>query len=238
MRKRIFLVVSVGILVFLLCSCGTGSWGLERKAHQYLTSRYSAEFKITDTEDIVNETGPIPVLIPSHHWRLTVESTQFPGETFFVYYRKREENQWQWSDNYYSLLFRDEVEKNCREFAESFFPANCTIKSVWGTSPWPDGAGENSTIREWMDAGGKITRLELWFCDFLPNDDTCALFSDAVTDEFPNLSSILFLGLTQDGYQAAETQPKELLSIWNANPDWRIGQIRYDCAEDEMIHME
>ena len=63
-RKYALAAALVGALVLPLCSC---AGGIEGKARQYLSSRYSGEFTITDAERITNETGPIPVLIPSYH---------------------------------------------------------------------------------------------------------------------------------------------------------------------------
>ena len=231
-RKYALAAALVGALVLPLCSY---AGGIEWKAQQYLSSRYSGEFTITDAERITNETGPIPVLIPSYHWKLTAESEQFPGETFFVFYRKDENKEWYWSDNYYSVLFQDEVEGTGKELVEKMFAAECIIESVWGISPWPDGTDDSSTIQEWMNAGGKINRLTIWFCDFLPDDDACATFSTALTNELPNIYSVLFMGLEPDGYQAAIEQQEDIVSIWDAHPDWRIGQIRYDCEERKII---
>lgn len=231
-RKYALAAALVGALALPLCSC-TG--GIEGKARQYLSSQYSGEFTITDTERITNETGPIPVLIPSYHWKLTAKSKQFPGEAFFVFYRKNENKEWYWSDNYYSVFFRNEVEETGKELVEEMFAAECIIESVWGISPWPDGTDDSSTIQEWMDAGGKINRLTIWFCDFLPDDDACVAFSNALADELPNIYSVLFMGLEPDGYQAAVEQQEDIVSIWDAHPDWRIGQIRYDCEEHKII---
>ena len=82
-RKYALAAAMMGALVLPLCRC---AGGIEGKAQQYLSSRYSGEFIITDAERITNETGPIPVLVPSYHWKLTAKSAQFPGKTFFVYY--------------------------------------------------------------------------------------------------------------------------------------------------------
>jgi hypothetical protein len=88
-RKYALAAALVGVLVLPLCSC---AGGIEGKARQYLSGRYSGEFIITDTERITNETGPIPVLIPSYHWKLTAKSEHFPGETFFFTERTRTKN--------------------------------------------------------------------------------------------------------------------------------------------------
>lgn len=233
MKRKFALAAALfGALMLPLYSCGFG--GIESKALKYLTNQYSGKFTIINSERIANETGPIPVLIPSYHWKLTVKSDRFSDETFFVYYRKDEDSQWYWSDNYYSILFQDEVERICKELVEKTFATNCIIESVWGISPWPDGTGENSTIQDWMDAGGKITRLTIWFQDFLPDDDVCVDFSDALSTKLPNIHAILFMGLTSDGYQAAIEQRENIVSVWDSHPDWRIGQIRYDFADNKI----
>ena len=216
----------------LLCSCSAG--GVQGKAYQYLASQYNGEFTIIDVERVANETGPLPVFVPSYHWKLTIASEQFPEETFFVYYRKNNDKQWYWSDNYYSVLFRAEAEKACKELAAEMFSAECIIESVWGISPWPDGTNENSTIQEWMDAGGRITRLTIWFCDFLPDDNACIAFSNALSATLPNIYAMLFMGLTSEGYQAAVEQQENIVSVWDTHPDWRIGQIRYDFEDNKI----
>ncbi len=121
----------------------------------------------------------------------------FSRRTLF-FYRKNEDKEWYWSDNYYSVLFRDEVEGIGKELVEEMFASECIIESVWGISPWPDGTDDSSTIQEWMDAGGKINRLTIWFCDFLPDDDACAAFSNALANELPNIYSVLFMGFRMD----------------------------------------
>lgn len=233
-RKIALAAALVGALVLPLCSCGMG--GIEGKALKYLASQYSGEFTITDSERIANQTGPLPVFTPTYHWKLTAESSRFPGETFSIYYRQNEDRSWYWSDNYYSVLFRDEAETTCKELVEAFWGANCILESVFGISPWPDGADENSTIKEWMEAGGKISRLEIWLCDFLPDDESCATFSETLIAKLPNISCVGFHGLTAEGYQAAIEGKQDYVSLWNEHPDWRIGQAFYYSDDGKVTH--
>ncbi len=138
-KRKTLIAILVGVLMLLLGDC---VGGIEWKAQQYLSNQYSGEFTIISSERMVNERGPIPVLVSSYYWKLTVKSTQFPSETFSVYYRKNNDNQWYWSDNYYSVLFRDEVEKSCKDLVEEIFSTECIIESVWSISPWPNGTDE------------------------------------------------------------------------------------------------
>lgn len=234
MRGKIALAAAAGALVLLLCTRGMG--GIEGKARKYLAGRYSGEFTITGSERIANQTGPLPVLRPTYHWKLTAESSRFPGETFSVYYRQNEANRWDWSDDYYSVLFRGEVEAACKELVAEFWGVDCILESVFGRLPWPDGTDENSTVREWMEAGGKLSRLEVWLCGFLPDDESCAAFSDALTAKLPNISCIGFHGLTPEGYQAAAEGGQDYVSLWNEHPDWRIGHAFYYSGSGKVTH--
>lgn len=85
-----------------------------------------------------------------------------------------------------------------------------------------------------MDAGGKITRLTIWFRDFLPDDDACIAFSNTLSVKLPNVYTILFMGLTLDGYQAAVEQQENIVSVWDAYLNWRIGQVWYDFEDDKI----
>ena len=234
-KKKYALAVLAGILVLPLCSCGGGAGTIQRKAYQYLASRYSGKFRIIHIEREPDVVGPIPVFWSSYHWVLTAVSDRFPNDTFTLRYGKGQEKKWHWSDNYYTLLFRDEPAAIGKGLVKDFFDVDCIIEACVFQDGWSDGIGENSTLQEWMEAGGKILRLTIWFCDLLPDKDACAAFSDILSAKLPNIFSVLFMGLTPDGYQAAAEQQRNIISIWNTHPDWRIGQIRCDCKDRKRV---
>ena len=88
-KRKTLIAILVGVLMLLLGDC---VGGIEWKAQQYLSNQYSGEFTIISSERMVNERGPIPVLVSSYYWKLTVKSTQFPSETFSVYYEMKWKN--------------------------------------------------------------------------------------------------------------------------------------------------
>ena len=49
-RKYALAAALAGALVLPLCSCGDSAETIEKKAYEYLASRYSAEFTITIAE--------------------------------------------------------------------------------------------------------------------------------------------------------------------------------------------
>jgi len=59
---------------------------VQRQAYEYLVSRYSAEFTITNAKHEPDVVGPIPSFRSSFHWVLTVVSDRFPDDTFELRY--------------------------------------------------------------------------------------------------------------------------------------------------------
>ena len=102
-RKYALAAALVGALVLPLCSC---AGGIEGKARQYLSSRYSGEFTIISAEREADGPGPLPDLNPSYHWVLTVMSDQFPDETFVMRRLRTNGKKWCWLDDYFTLLLR------------------------------------------------------------------------------------------------------------------------------------
>lgn len=235
MKRKIALAAAlVGALVLPLCSCGMGG-GIEGKALKYLASRYSGEFTIISAERESDANGPLPVFYSTSHWVLTVVSDRFPDDTFELRYGRYGKGEtWDWTDNYYTLLFRGEPAAICEELAKEFFGADCIAKAPVFQEGWPDGVGENSTLQEWIQAGGSIMDVTIWFCDFLPNDDEFIAFADALAEKLPINISIKCRGLTAEGYQAISEQQDILNTIWNEHRDWISGRIDYSLTKREI----
>ena len=239
MKRKIALAAAVvGALVLPLCACqkSTGenlsAEEVQQKAYEYLASQYSAEFAITSTECKTNNIGPLPALHKSYHWELTVVSDRFPDDTFELRYgRYGKGKAWDWTDNYYALLFRDESAAICTAFAKEFFGVDCIAEAPVFQEGWLDGTGENSTLQEWIQAGGRITDVTIWFCDFLPDEDVFTVFSDALAEKLPIVVSIKCRGLTAEGYQAVSEQRDILNTIWNEHRDWISGRIDYSLKD-------
>ena len=168
-RKVTLAAVLVGALVLPLFGCqkSTGEnlsvEEVQQQALEYLASRYSAEFTILSCDTKANSPGPIPGGGP--HWDLTVKSDLFPEDNFSVYYgREKDENgAWYWTDNYYSLLFRNEANSKIKASAEQFFGVDCLIESLRGINAWPENIGENSTFKDWLNAGESVLHLSyIW----------------------------------------------------------------------------
>ena len=243
-RKYALAAALVGVLVLPLFGCqkSTGEnisvEEVQQQALEYLASRYSAEFTITSTECKTNNIGPLPALHKAYHWELTVISDQFPDDTFtlrYGQYGKTEDKEWHWRDNYYTLLFRDEPAAIIRKFVEEFFGVDCIVEAPDFQDGWLDGIGENSTLQEWIQAGGRILDTTIWFCDFLPDEDACMAFSDALAERLPITNFINFRGLTSEGFQAVSEQQKELNMIWNEHREWIIGRIDYSLKNREIV---
>lgn len=164
-KRAYALAILAGVLLLPLCGCrkSTGENLSEEKvrgqAGEYLAGRYSAEFTILRCDTNSDSPGPIPVR--RFHWELMVRSSAFPDDHFFVYYGKvkDDEGTWYWTDNYYSLIFRDEANSDIKSSAERFFGAGCLVESLWGINAWPDHIGESSTFKDWLKAGGNVLRL-------------------------------------------------------------------------------
>ena len=243
-RKYALAAALVGALVLPLFGCQKNAGEklseeeVQRQAYEYLASRYSAEFTITNAKHEPDVVGPIPSFRSSFHWVLTVVSDRFPDDTFELRYGrfgKGNGKTWHWTDNYYALLFRDEPAAICTEFAEEFFFFFCIAKAPIFQEGWLDGVGENSTLQEWFQAGGRVMDVTIWFCDFLPEDDKFIVFSDALAEKLPIAVSIKCRGLTPEGYQAVAEQQDVLNTIWNEHRDWIIGRIDYILENREIV---
>lgn len=243
-RKYALAAALVGVLVLPLFGCQKNAGEklseeeVQRQAYEYLASRYSAEFTITNAKHEPDVVGPIPSFRSSFHWVLTVVSDRFPDDTFELRYGRFGKGigkTWHWTDNYYNLLFRDEPAAICTEFAEEFFGVDCIAKAPIFQEGWLDGAGENSTFQEWTQAGGRITDVTIWFCDFLPDDDEFIAFADALTEKLPIVSFVKCRGLTSEGYKEVSEQRDIPGTIWNEHREWIIGRIDFNPQSHEIV---
>lgn len=234
-RKYALAAALVGALVLPLCSC---AGGIEGKAQQYLSSRYSGEFTIISAEREPDIVGPIPSFRSSYHWVLTVVSDRFPDDTFELRYGRYgsgDGRAWNWTDNYYSLLFRDEPTAICKELAKELFETDCIVNAPIFEDGWADGIDENSTLQEWTQAGGSIMDVTIWFCDFLPEDDEFIAFADALTEKLPIVGFIKCRGLTSEGYKEVSEQRDIPGTIWNEHREWIIGRIDFNPQSHEIV---
>ena len=228
--KRVLANVVVGALLLLLCGCQESSvenWSTEevqQLASEYLASRYSADFTILNCYTKANSPGPIPG--GGVHWELRVQSDQFPDEIFFVYYKKRENEDWHFSDSYCRLLLQQEAKSYFYNKCKSYFEEDFTVDFFWGEEVWPAGTGEESTIQEFLQAGGHIWGLCIYLKDVDPTDDNYKVAAMKILESEPSVQLIKIFGLTNDGYSAAieSGAPKE---IWNNHQEWRLGQAQY-----------
>ena len=91
-RKYALAAALVGALVLPLFGCQKNAGEklseeeVQRQAYEYLASRYSAEFTITNAKHEPDVVGPIPSFRSSFHWVLTVVSDRFPDDTFELRY--------------------------------------------------------------------------------------------------------------------------------------------------------
>ena len=107
-RKYALAAALVGALVLPLFGCQKNAGEklseeeVQRQAYEYLASRYSAEFTITNAKHEPDVVGPIPSFRSSFHWVLTVVSDRFPDDTFELRYGrfgKGDGKTWNWTDN-------------------------------------------------------------------------------------------------------------------------------------------
>ena len=174
-----------------------------RQAGAYLSSRYSANFSIKSMDRISNALGPIPSMVSSYHWELVVESDQFPNETFKMRYLKAKDQAWYWLDNYFTLLLRKEAEIYFSGILQEHLHTAHMINIGWGTTTWPPGTQEGSTFHEWLQAGGKITTLQVFLDGVIPADDFCYSAAKRILELEPNVLDITFFGLSGEGFAKA-----------------------------------
>ena len=229
-RKYALAAALIGALVLPLFGCqkNTGEKLSEeevrQQAYEYLSSRYSAEFTILQCYTKANVPGPIPG--GGSHWELIVQSDQFPDETFFVYYKKRRNADWSFSDSYCRLLLQQEAKAYFYDECKPYFREDFIVDIFWGEEVWPDGTGEETTIQEWLQSGGHIWGLYIYLEGTTITKDSYKIPAMKVLESEPSVQLLKIYGLTDDGYNAAieSGTPKE---IWNNHQEWRLGQVQY-----------
>lgn len=221
--------VALIILFAILYGCGGNMNRLtvSKQAQKYLINQYGVDFSIIDTERVPDSTGPIPVLFSSYHWELTAESSQFPNSTFKVYYRQDDQENWCWSDNYYSILFQNEVITKTIDRSKQFFAVDCAVQVIWGISPWPEGIDKNCSLAEWFQAGGKIKRIYICLQNYKPSDREYSDFSAKFIAEMPNINVVSFIVLNDEGFQIFSKRETDIVDFWNQHPEFRIDQKHY-----------
>lgn len=223
-RKYALTAALAGVAVLLLCSCGAG--GIEGKAYEYLASRYSGEFTIMNVWRLPSGGSPIPSILPSYHYELEVVSDQFPEKSFSLYYRKDlDTGKWFWSDNYYTLLLHEEAQKYFSEIIEKYFEAEYIFDCIWGATTWPDGTGEETSLQEWLDAGGHITDIRIYFREMTLVDEICQPLAKEILDTAHFISSVTFYNIDGEGFDQASDQ--DIKEIWNEKSEWCLERCSY-----------
>ena len=137
-RSRVGHLFKISVAFIILFAMFYGCGGnmnrltVSKQAKKYLVNQYGVDFSIIDAERVPDSTGPLPVLLSTYHWELTAESCQFPNSTFKLYYRQDNQRNWYWSDNYYSILFQNEIITKTIDRSNQFFSVDCTAQVIWG----------------------------------------------------------------------------------------------------------
>ena len=207
LKVSLAFVILVGIVVLFsaLSIAGRGEKFMDessvlQEAQEYLSSRYSANFSIVGIERVSNVIGPLPAFTSSFHWELVVESDQFPGETFDMRYLLTKGEDWRWLDNYFTLLLREEATDYFSELLKEHLDVPFILKICWGTTTWPSTTQEGISICEWLQAGGKITTLQVFLDDTIPTDELCCAAAKRILQTEPNVNDITFFGLSSNGF--------------------------------------
>ena len=235
-RKYALAAALVGALVLPLCGCGNSAGAIERKAYEYLSSRYSAEFTIASAEREIDGPGPIPSFRSSFHWVLTATSNQFPNDTFTIRYLHDDNNNWNWLYDYFSLLLRDQTISYFSEMIQPYLDTPDVVRILWGTTAWPDETGEGTSIHEWFQAGGEISQIQVFLDDVIPNDNLCKAPAINILQTAPNVHYITFFRLSHNGFtdvihgsNPIDIYQEESSKDWSQI--WRIDYGQWDLEE-------
>lgn len=226
---KILLFVLAGlILLAFLSGCGPEYLTEEQvkeEALDYLSSQYNAEFTITAAEEKISGPSPIPSFKSKPtYWILTAASSQFPNETFTV----TRSVSGKWIDNYYSLLLNDEAVGFFDEFVSEGLDTDYLIKIGWTIDGWPEGVTEGATFQEWAEAGGRIPLLEIFLCDTEPEEAVCEPLAEKMRQNYPEMGSIIFWGITNEGFTYMREQPISTCTIPNEYYEkWVLKRIDY-----------
>ena len=192
-----------------------------------MRDQYGSNFSIVDVERVPDSTGPLPVLFPTYHWELTATPSQFSNNTFKLYYRQDDKKNWFWSDNYYSILFQNEVITATVDSVRQFFDVDCTVQLIWGVSPWPEGVDKDCSLAEWFQAGGKIKRIYICLRNYEPNDHAYYDFATEFIGNMPNINILSFIILNEEGFKNFSDNEINIVDFWNQHPEYRIDQKHY-----------
>lgn len=198
---KILLLVLTGLLLLsVLSGCGSKQLTEEQVKEEtldHLSSRYSAQFTITQAEEQVVGAGPIPNFwSKSAYWSLTAVSSQFPDETFTVV----RTTSGTWHDNYYSLLLNDEAIAMVDGIIQDKMPVDYYIYVEWGLDDWPGETGEETTFQEWIKAGGMIQKIIVYLREYEPDDHISEILAEEIHQEIPTVQFVVFMGISEEGF--------------------------------------
>ena len=226
---KILLLILTGLLLLsVLSGCDPKQLTEEQVKEEtldYLSGRYSAEFTVTAAEEKISGPSPIPSFKSKPtYWILTAASSQFPNETFTV----TRSVSGKWIDNYYSLLLNDEAVVFFDEFVSEGLDTDYLIKIGWTIDGWPEGVTEGATFQEWPEAGGRIPLLEIFLCDTEPEEAVCEPLAEKMRQNYPEMGSIIFWGITNEGFTYMREQPISTCTIPNEYYEkWVLKRIDY-----------
>ena len=226
---KILLLILTGLLLLsVLSGCDPKQLTEEQVKEEtldYLSGRYSAEFTVTAAEEKISGPSPIPSFKSKPtYWILTAASSQFPNETFTV----TRSVSGKWIDNYYSLLLNDEAVVFFDEFVSEGLDTDYLIKIGWTIDGWPEGVTEGATFQEWAEAGGRIPLLEIFLCDTEPEEAVCEPLAEKMRQNYPEMGSIIFWGITNEGFTYMREQPISTCTIPNEYYEkWVLKRIHY-----------
>ena len=226
---KILLLILTGLLLLsVLSGCDPKQLTEEQVKEEtldYLSGRYSAEFTVTAAEEKISGPSPIPSFKSKPtYWILTAASSQFPNETFTV----TRSVSGKWIDNYYSLLLNDEAVVFFDEFVSEGLDTDYLIKIGWTIDGWPEGVTEGATFQEWAEAGGRIPLLEIFLCDTEPEEAVSEPLAEKMGQNYPEMGSIIFWGITNEGFTYMREQPISTCTIPNEYYEkWVLKRIDY-----------
>ena len=199
---------------------------IEQEALEYLEDRYSADFNILNAEEKTSGPGPIPSFkTKPTYWVLLAESSQFPGETFTLI--RAVSGAWQ--DNYYSLLLNQEAITTVNELIKGKITVEYIIQIGWTVEGWPEGVNEESSFLEWIDAGGWIPIIRIYFHRSVPDSVVCEQLSNDIHRNFPDTGPVNFYGVTDEGYKYICSQNISSLGIPHEHyKEWVLEKLSYE----------
>lgn len=228
--KILPLVLSVLLLLSLLFGCAPEltEEQVKEETLDYLSSRYSADFLILSAVKKSTAPGPIPqinIFNINYYWELKAEATLFAEDTFTIYYKYVEDTgEWEWTDNYYSLLLDNEAKRYFENMIS--FDTDYLVEVEWGYYPLPDRTDETTTFLEWLDAGGEIFSVDIYLNNIDPSETQCTPIAEYILSSCPNLHMVYFGGITTEGFEQVQREGWENID-WNEHNDWQLDYLMY-----------